>query len=300
MGITVKYNIIGYLIGEGFRNVFKNMKSTLACLGIMCATMVIFGIFFSIIENINHVIRQVEQSQGMEVFINFDASEERIEQIGEQIREIEGVNSIIYKSKEDALAQMKEKFGEKQYLLDGMLIFKPSYVVTFTDLTLSQQVEQEIKEIEDVEKITSSDDTVRKLINIANGIRIASIIILVLLILISTFIISNTIKLTVHARRKEISIMKYVGATNSFIRWPFIVEGIIIGLIAGVISLLIIGGLYNVVTEKIVETSLSDMLNLSLLGFREMFTMIIIVYAILGIGIGVIGSSISMRKYLEV
>ena len=94
--------------------------------------------------------------------------------------------------------------------------------------------------------------------------------------------------------------MKYVGATNSFIRWPFIVEGIIIGLIAGVISLLIIGGLYNVVTEKIVETSLSDMLNLSLLGFREMFTMIIIVYAILGIGIGVIGSSISMRKYLEV
>ena len=300
MGITVKYNIIGYLIGEGFRNVFKNMKSTLACLGIMCATMVIFGIFFSIIENINHVIRQVEQSQGMEVFINFDASEERIEQIGEQIREIEGVNSIIYKSKEDALAQMKEKFGEKQYLLDGMLIFKPSYVVTFTDLTLSQQVEQEIKEIEDVEKITSSDDTVRKLINIANGIRIASIIILVLLILISTFIISNTIKLTVHARRKEISIMKYVGATNSFIRWPFIVEGIIIGLIAGVISLLIIGGLYNVVTEKIVETSLSDMLNLSLLGFREMFTMIIIVYAILGIGIGVIGSSISMRKYLVV
>ena len=300
MGITVKYNIIGYLIGEGFRNVFKNMKSTLACLGIMSATMVIFGIFFSIIENINHVIRQVEQSQGMEVFINFDASEERIEQIGEQIREIEGVNSIIYKSKEDALAQMKEKFGEKQYLLDGMLIFKPSYVVTFTDLTLSQQVEQEIKEIEDVEKITSSDDTVRKLINIANGIRIASIIILVLLILISTFIISNTIKLTVHARRKEISIMKYVGATNSFIRWPFIVEGIIIGLIAGVISLLIIGGLYNVVTEKIVETSLSDMLNLSLLGFREMFTMIIIVYAILGIGIGVIGSSISMRKYLEV
>lgn len=300
MGITVKYNIIGYLIGEGFRNVFKNMKSTLACLGIMCATMVIFGIFFSIIENINHVIRQVEQSQGMEVFINFDASEERIEQIGEQIREIEGVNSIIYKSKEDALAQMKEKFGEKQYLLDGMLIFKPSYVVTFTDLTLNQQVEQEIKEIEDVEKITSSDDTVRKLINIANGIRIASIIILVLLILISTFIISNTIKLTVHARRKEISIMKYVGATNSFIRWPFIVEGIIIGLIAGVISLLIIGGLYNVVTEKIVETSLSDMLNLSLLGFREMFTMIIIVYAILGIGIGVIGSSISMRKYLEV
>ena len=300
MGITVKYNIVGYLIGEGFRNVFKNMKSTLACLGIMCATMIIFGIFFAVIENINHVIKQVEQSQGMEVFIDYDTSEERIKELGEQILALEGVNNIRYKTKEDALAQMKERFGDKQHLLDETTIFRASYVVTFSNLELSQQIENTVSQFENVANITSSQDTVGKLLSIANGIRITSIIILALLILISIFIISNTIKLTVHARRKEISIMKYVGATNSFIRWPFIVEGIIIGIIAGLISLLILGGVYNLLTDKLMDTSLKNLINISLLGFKEMFTMIVVVYAVLGIGIGVIGSSISMKKYLEV
>ncbi len=296
----MKYNIVGYLIGEGFRNVFKNMKSTLACLGIMCATMIIFGIFFAVIENINHVIKQVEQSQGMEVFIDYDTSEERIKELGEQILALEGVNNIRYKTKEDALAQMKERFGDKQHLLDEMTIFRASYVVTFSNLELSQQIENTVSQFENVANITSSQDTVGKLLSIANGIRITSIIILALLILISIFIISNTIKLTVHARRKEISIMKYVGATNSFIRWPFIVEGIIIGIIAGLISLLILGGVYNLLTDKLMDTSLKNLINISLLGFKEMFTMIVVVYAVLGIGIGVIGSSISMKKYLEV
>ena len=295
----MKFNVIGYLIGEGFRNVFKNMKSTLACLGIMCATMVIFGILFAVIENINHAIEQVEMSQGMEVFIEKGTSQERINQIEDEIRALEGVNSTRQKTEQDAINQMKEKFGDKQYLIDGLTIFRPSIVVTFSDLSLSQQIEDAAWEISDVANITSSPDTVQKLLNIANGIRIASIVILVLLVLISVFIISNTIKLTVHARRKEISIMKYVGATNSFIRWPFIVEGIIIGVIAGLISLLIMGGLYNLVTEKLMETSFKDIIGISLLGFRDMFTMIISVYSILGIGIGVVGSSISMKKYLE-
>lgn len=300
MGITVKYNVIGYLIGEGFRNVFKNMKSTLACLGIMCATMILFGAFFAVIENINHAIEQVEKSQGMEVFIEKGTSDERIKQLGEEISAVEGVNNIRYKSEEDAINQMKEKFGDKQYLIDGLTIFRASYVVTFSDLSLSRQIEETVSEFSDVANITSSPDTVQKLLNIANGIRIASIVILVLLVLISIFIISNTIKLTVHARRKEISIMKYVGATNSFIRWPFIVEGIIIGVIAGLISLLIMGGLYNLVADKLMETSFKDIIGISLLSFRDMFTMIVSVYAVLGIGIGIIGSTISMRKYLEV
>jgi len=154
--------------------------------------------------------------------------------------------------------------------------------------------------LENVKNITSSEDTINKLINIANGVRIASAVILILLVLISVFIITNTIKLTVHARRKEISIMKYVGATNGFIRWPFIVEGITIGVIAGMISLLIIGGLYNLLTDRVLETSLQNIIDVSLLSFNEMFSLILIVYLILGVGIGIVGSSISMRKYLEV
>ena len=296
----MKYNVIFYLISEGFRNVLKNKKSTLACLGIMCATMVIFGIFFAVIENINYMISQVEEAQGIEVFIQNTATEKQIEELGEKINAVEGVNNIRYKSKEDALTQMKEKFKDRQHLLEGLNIFPASYVVTLSDLNLSKNVKDTIASFENVKNITSSDDTINKLINIANGVRIASAFILILLVLISVFIITNTIKLTVHARRKEISIMKYVGATNGFIRWPFIVEGITIGVIAGMISLLIIGGLYNLLTDKLLETSFKNIIDVSLLGFNEMFSLILIVYLILGVGIGVVGSSISMKKYLEV
>ena len=300
MGIAVKYNIIGYLIGEGFRNAFKNTKSTLACLGIMCATMLIFGFFFAITENINHIIKQVEAVQGIQVFIKNEATDDEIKELEAQIEAVEGVNNTQFKSKEDALNQMKEKFGDKQHLLDGITVLPASYIVTLTDLTLSSKVQEAIAELDYVKNITSSDDTINKLISIANGVRLTSAVILVLLVLISIFIISNTIKLTVHARRKEISIMKYVGATNGFIRWPFIVEGIIIGLAAGLISMLIIGFLYNSLTDKILGSSFNSIINASLLLFSDMFGLILIVYAVLGIGIGIIGSSISMKKYLNV
>ena len=144
------------------------------------------------------------------------------------------------------------------------------------------------------------DKTISALISLANGIRIVSGVILVLLIVISIFIIANTIKLTVHSRRKEISIMKYVGATNNFIRWPFIVEGIIIGIIAALLSILILGVGYNFAIEKIQTSALTNVISFSLLTFSDMFGLVITVYLLLGSVIGVLGSVISMRKYLEV
>ena len=121
-----------------------------------------------------------------------------------------------------------------------------------------------------------------------------------MLILISILIIGNTIKLTVHARRKEISIMKYIGATNSFIRAPFVVEGIIIGTIASMLSVVLIGLAYNMISSRIVGSSLNNIIGFNLLSFQDLFSLIIIVYALLGIGIGIIGSAMSMRRYLKV
>ena len=138
------------------------------------------------------------------------------------------------------------------------------------------------------------------MIKVARGIKIGSYIIIIALIAVSIFIISNTIKLTVYARRKEISIMKYVGATNNFIRWPFIVEGIIIGLSSGIISLIIVSGLYMVVSRNATFINFLANLGLKLLEFNEMFNFIVIVYLVLGMGIGVLGSTKSMRKYLKV
>lgn len=300
----MKYNRLGYLIGEGFSNVFKNKKSTGASLMIMCATMIIFGIFLILGENINHFVKEIESAQGIQVFIKNEATQEQIEELGEKIRKIDGVSTIEYVSKEKALDQMKEKFGDKKDLLEGYEgennIFTASYVVTLTDLNQSKTVQDQILTFDQVKKITSKDETVTTLINLANGIKIVTGVILMLLIVISIFIIANTIKLTVHARRKEISIMKYVGATNSFIRWPFVVEGIIIGLISGAISLALIAGLYMVISQNVGFIGFLSNLGLRLLDFSDMFNLILIIYLVLGVGIGVLGSSLSMRKYLKV
>ena len=299
----MKYNIFGYLIGEGFANVFKNKKSTGASLMIMCATMIIFGIFLILGENINHFVDEVESVQGVQVFINNDATQEQIDEIGDKIRQIDGVSTVEYVSKDDALQQMKDRFGDKQDLLEGYEennIFPASYVVTLTDLTKSQEVQDQILTFDNIKKITSKDETVTTLINLANGIKIVTGVILVLLVIISIFIIANTIKLTVHARRKEISIMKYVGATNGFIRWPFIVEGMIIGVFASIISIAIVGFAYNIIAQKLISSEFMQVINMSLVTFGDMFNSIIFVYMLLGIGIGALGSVISMRKYLKV
>ena len=306
----MRYNVITYLLGEGIRNVFKNKKSTSASIIIMSLTMLIFGVFFVITQNINSIMKQIESEQGIEVFL-YDISEDQTKALEDYIRNIDGINTVEYKSKEDALNQLKSQFKDREDLLSGYdenNIFPASYVVTLTDLTKNNEVKQKIDEYDKdkpdtekvIKKITSSDETITTLINLANGVRIITGVILVILIIISIFIISNTIKLTVHARRKEISIMKYVGATNSFIRWPFIVEGIIIGIISGAISIIILGINYNLIANKILESQVVSAMSINLLTFADMFGLIVLVYTILGVGIGILGSCISMRRYLKV
>jgi len=296
--MTVKHSIFGYLLGEGFRNVFHNKKSSGASLAIMCATMLIFGLFFMIIENLNNAVETLETQQGIQVFIQKTATDAQMEQIGEQIQAIDGVNKVTFVSKEDALNQTKEKLKDKQALIAGWdesNPFKASYLVTLTDLKLSSQVQDEIKKIDNIDSIQSRDETINGLVAIANGVRIVSAVILTLLVLISIFIIGNTIKLTVHARRKEISIMKYVGATDSFIRWPFVIEGIIIGIVAALLSILVLGIAYSLITNAAANSIISTM-GIKLLSFTDMTTLLVIVYMVLGIGIGALGSSISMSS----
>jgi len=301
VGITVRYNIIGYLIGEGLKNVFKNKKSTVAAIGIMCATMIIFGGFFAISENISNMLTELERSQGIEVFIKNEATEAQTKEIGEKIRALNGVNTAKFVSYEEAVTRFKDQLENREELLESLEGVLPrSYIVTFTDLELSYDIQTEINSWDNIKKITSNNETTSTLMNLGHGIRVVSAVILIFLIIVSLFIISNTIKLTVHARRKEISIMKYVGATNSFIRWPFVVEGIIIGLISAIISLIVVGGGYNIFAEKLMSSALIEKLGVVLVNFNDMLSIIVIVYLILGMGSGIVGSSISMKKYLEV
>ena len=298
----MRYSVFSYLIKEGFKSTFKQKKMTSASIIIMCATMFIFGLFFVIGENVNSVITQIESQQGIQIFIEEDATDADIETLGNQIRAINGVNRVTFVSKEDALNSMKTTLGDESLFegWDEENPFPASYFVTLTDLSLNDEVQSQINKLDNVDEIESENTTINRLQSLANGIQITTVIILVLLIIISIFIISYTIKLTVHARRREISIMKYVGATNSFIRGPFIVEGIIIGVISAIITLVILGLAYNAVMGSIGDSILIQEMGFGLLSFSEMFYLVLTVYLVLGVGIGVLGSTISMRKYLKV
>ena len=289
VGITVRYNIFGYLIGEGFRNVFKNKKSTIASLVIMCATMFIFGIFYIVGENVNYITEAVEQQQGMRVFIYDEATEEQTTELGNKIRNLQYVNNVTYKTKEDGLEEVKKMFKDRKELIgvyEEDNPFRASYVVTLTDLTKVDEVQNQIAGSEIVANIVVRSDTIQALLKIADGVKVVTITILVILIFISIFIITNTIKLTVHARRKEISIMKYVGATNGFIRWPFMVEGMLIGIIAVLICTLIFGLGYGYVAGKIEESLARGKIYTALLSTNEILGTLVIIYLVLGIGIG--------------
>lgn len=325
----MRYNGLSYLIGEGFKNMFKNTKSTVISVITMICTMFLFGIFFAIGVNINSILEQVQLKQGMEIFIWDEVTDEQKNQFETELKALDGVNSVKYKNKQQALDSFKESLGaENSKVLEGYEnernIFPASYIVTLTELEKSDEIQAEVRRIgakiatadragqvdlnieettehdSIIKKITSSDNTINTLITIVRGVRITIGVIFIILLVISITIISNTIKLTVHARRKEISIMKYVGATNSFIRWPFLVEGIIIGIIAALLTLAIVGVLYDFVIQNIETSNVLQNMGITLLQFIEIAKPVAIVYAVLGIGVGIIGSSVSMKKYLEV
>ena len=322
------YNGFSYLIKEGFGNIFKNKKSTIISIMTMICTMFLFGLFFAIGVNVNSILEQVQMKQGMQVFIWDETTEEQKTKFENEIKALDGVNTVVFKNKQQALEDMKSRFKDNQELMAGYEgennIFPASFVVTLTNLERTDEIQKEIERIgakiategrsEQVDlnvegstvhdtvikNITSKDSTIATLITIAKGVRITIGVIFIVLLMISITIISNTIKLTVHARRKEISIMKYVGATNGFIRWPFVIEGIIIGVIAAIITLLIVGVLYDLVIQNIEASKVLQKMSITLLAFSEIAKTITVVYAILGIGIGILGSSMSMKKYLEV
>lgn len=302
----MRFNSITYLISEGFKNIFKNKKASMASLLTMLCAMFIFGIFFALGENATYIVEQVSSSQGIQVFILNDATDEEIDTLRSNIFALgdEKIAKVDFVSKQKALETMKKSFGSESDLLEvyegDNNIFPASFVVTLSDLSYSAEVEQAIWQMDNVKKIQSSNQTIDALIKIANGVKIAIGVIFVFLLIMAITIISNTIKLTVHARRREISIMKYVGATNSFIRWPFIIEGILIGIASSGITLLVLAAVYDAVIAKIATSSVLQLMGIQLLQFGEMLQIVTAVFLALGIGIGIIGSSISMKKYLEV
>lgn len=291
-----------YLIKEGYDNLRKHSSKTFSTMLIICATMTVLGIFIILFQNVNTNVATMRAEQGLQAFIEDSATDDDIDYIRDEINNIPGVKEITYLNKEDAFEDAKEQFKDQEYFLEGLdklKIFPASFVVKFTDINQSQQVKDAVEKIDGIYKVKYNNVTVEAVASISKVVNIFLLSIGGVMLVISIFIISNTIKLAVYSNKREILIMRYIGATNKFIKTPFIVEGAIMGLLSAAISFMVISLGYVLAYAKLPQVGSS----LGVFGFvpySSLWYIILVAYILLGLFIGIFGSSISIKKYLKV
>lgn len=290
-----------YLIKEGYENLKKHGSKTFSTMLIICATMLVLGIFIILFTNVNKNVETVKVEQGIQAFIEDTATQEDIDYIQDAIKKINGVGEIKYIDKDMAYEDAKKVFKDQEYFLEGLdkvQIFPASFVVKFADIEQADNIKSSIEKIDGIYKIKYNSSTINAVISISKIVNIFLLGIGVVLLVVSIFIISNTIKLAVYSNKREIFIMRYIGATNKFIKKPFVIEGAIMGLVSALISFMIISIAYVVIYSRIPKVGSS----LGVFGFipySSLWWMILAIYVVLGLFIGILGSSISIKKYLK-
>lgn len=275
---------------------------SIASIGSVAAALVILGIVFMLVLNINSLAETAKgQFDSIQVYIKDEVQGAAIEEMNAFIKNLEGIEEVSFLPKEDALKNMKKQWGDQGYLLEGLETnpLPNSFVIQLKDIENADGVVKQIKKLQGVEEVKYYKDIVDNLLRITHFIRLAGTILIAVLIGISMFIIANTIKLAVAARYREINIMKYVGATNWFIRWPFFIEGIILGCVGALIALGIVGYGYKTVFD-VVTQKLYVMLSACMIPATILTHNLAVIFIVLGAGIGALGSIFSMRRFLKV
>ena len=289
-----------YLVKEGFRNTWTNRMMSIASICVLLSCLVLIGSASMIFLNINSLVQKIEDENVIMVYIDDEATDADIDEMGIKLNDISNVEKIEFVAKEDAwaeqIATMDEAQAEFFTETTDKIPLPDAYKVTVKDLEQFTSTVKEIKALDHIYTVRQNTDLAKKLATLSHGITIIAIVIISVLFAISLFIISNTIKLTVYSRRLEISIMKSVGATNSFVQLPFVVEGIILGVVAGVLSLFAVWGIYEVAVKSFADVFRS--IGLTALTFTDYALPILGIFIAIGIVSGIGGSLITMRKYL--
>ncbi len=292
-------NIKNFVI-QGVKGLVSNSLMTLASIGIVVASLVLFGVFVLFGMNINSVGEQIKDQCEINVYMPNDMKRDDVRAIGSQLGEIEYVKEAQLYTKEERLQNYKEGIHQDQAevisTLEADNPLRDAYVLSLTDVRKANEVAEAAAKIDGVEEVTNRQDLIKTILSVTNAVKHVSIWLLVVLAAISVFIISNTIKLGMFSRRKEINIMKFVGATNWFIRWPFIIEGMILGAVGAAVAVAIVMISYG----SILPTVQEFMGNISLLETAEISNIIIVGFLVMGVGIGMAGSAMSIRKHLHV
>ena len=295
-----------YSVKQGIKSMRKNLMFTLASIGTMAACLFLFGMFYFIVSNFNHMVKEVETSVGVTVFFEEGISQEQIDSIGEAIKAREEVDHMDFISAEKAWDQfVKDNFKENPELVnsfgtDNPLKDSASWQVFIKDISAQEEVAAYIETIEGVRLVKRSDDTAKGLENANKLISYISIAIILILLAVSIFLINSTISTGITVRRAEIGIMRLMGASDFFIRAPFIVEGVVIGIIGASIPLVILVVSYDSIINYINNKFQLISNWLTFLEAAQIFSILIPLCLLIGIGIGFLGSFFTVRKHLNI
>ena len=286
-----------YFIQEVFHSLRRNNWMTFASIGTVAVSLFVLGVFLILVLNMNRLAGMLESQVQISVYLEDHLTDREKRQIGYDIESLQGIDTVTYVDREEAKARLKERLGDQKYLLDALSEDNPlpdAFEVTVTTPSVVESAAEAIDSLQGVEEAKYGQDVVEHLFDITRLMRIFGFVLMGLLGGATLFIISNTIRLTVFARRKEIAIMKYVGATDWFIRWPFLLEGIVLGCIGGLIAAVALRSFYAAMAAKIYST-LAFFPLMPQYPFMNYVTLAIL---LAGIVIGAIGSVISLKRFL--
>ncbi len=297
-GITAMISKTGYLIREGFRGIFTHKFMSFATVAVIVACLIIIGSLGVVSVNISSLIHNLEQENEVVAFVEENLSDEEARGLEASISGIENIASVEYVTKETAMDNFMKDYDS--VLMEGIdsSVFRNRYVVHLNDISKMLETRDALAAIPGIAKVNAHIDYANGFITVRNIVTVISLVLVAVLVLVSFFIMSNTIKLATYSRQDEIAIMRMVGATNGFIRLPFVVEGLVLGILGALIAFFAEWGLYELVTGKVMETIAGTFVKV--VPFSELAVPVLLIFLAIGVVIGGVGGVNAIRNYLKV
>lgn len=295
----MRLNRFGYLIKEGIKSIFTHGFMSFASVTVIVACLIIMGSFSLLAVNINNIIGDLEQQNEILAFVDDSLTEDQAKELQPALEAIPNVSSVQFVTRDQAMSNFISQYDDKDTFSDlNSSVFRNRYIVYMTDISQMQATADALGQVTGIAKVNAHLEISRGFITVRNVVSVISLILIVILSIVSVFIMANTIKLATFGRREEIAIMKMVGASNSFIRCPFVVEGLVLGLLGGGIAFFAEWGIYSLISGKVMTGLIGNFV--SVIPFAGIMWPLLGVFLAIGLIVGVFGSNIAIRNYLKV
>lgn len=294
----MKLNRLGYLIGSGFKGIFSHGLMSFSTVTIITACLIIMGSFSLVVVNINSVISDMEQENEIVAYVDENLSREQAESLGAEIEAVPNVYSAEFITREQAMEDFEQDYADQSFQDIDTGTFRDRYVIHLTDISLMSETKAALESVGGIAKVNAHLEYARGFITVRNIVSVVSLILIVILMVVSLFIMTNTIKLATFTRREEIAIMKMVGASNGFIRCPFIVEGLVLGLLGGGLAFVLQWGVYALISSKIVASAAGTLINV--IPFAAVRLPLLVAFLGVGVLVGAVGGTSAIKNYLKV